>query len=253
VGNDRNLVVLFILMLTASSLALSGHAPAPPTVGSPQGEVRAHPQMEPEATPTATLRMIAYPWNTNLDDSELTFALGPGAEQSVFNGSTLSLVASRYPLQVNVSLFAGEVYATVQVTQTGSHVSLEVNASMVSVSTLIGGVETAGASITVSMNGGGEIAAATGGTEPTVFFLPLGNYTVTATLRNTTQTDDILSQTGKSSSIVFDLLGQSGSPTPYNSTYYLLLATGLIGAAISAGVWIKVYRNRHGRVPETQP
>jgi hypothetical protein len=206
--------------------------------------------MEPEAAPPATLRVIAYPWGTNLDDSDLTFALGPGAEQSVFNGSTLSLIASRYPLQVNVSLFAGEVYATVQIAQAGSHVSLEVNASMVSVSTLVGGIETAGASVAVSMSGGGEIAAAIGGTEPAVFFLPLGDYTVTATLRNTTQTDDILSQTGKSSSIVFDLLGQSGSLAPYNLTYYLLLATGLVGAAISAAVWIKVYRNRYRRVPE---
>jgi hypothetical protein len=75
---------------------------------------------------------------------------------------------------------------------------------------------------------------------------------VTATLRNTTQTDDILSQTGKSSSIVFDLLASNGSPAPYGLDYYLLLATGLMGAAASAAVWIKVYRNRSLRAPEAR-
>jgi len=228
-----------LMVLPAQPLATSAH-PAQFTRDDSQAQVR----MQSSVTPSATLRVVAYPWGTPLNDSELSFALGPGIEQSDFNGSTLSLVAYQYPVLVNVSLFAGETYATVQIAQASSRVSLEVNASKLSVSTLVNGVGTGGASITVVVNGGGVVASALDRNQPADFYLPLGNYTVTATLRSTTQTDNVLSQTGKSSAVVFDLLAPNGQQSQYDLTYWLLLATGIIGVAASVGVWAKVYRNK---------
>ena len=118
--------------------------------------------MESGVAPSATLRVVAYPWGTTLNDSELSFAMGQDIEQSEFNGSTLSLVAYQYPVLVNVSLFAGETSATVQIAQASSRISLEVNASKLSVSTLVNGIGTGGASITVVANSGAVIADALG-------------------------------------------------------------------------------------------
>ncbi len=200
--------------------------------------------MEASVAPPASLRVVAYPWGTTLNDSALSFAMSPGVEQSDFNGSTLSLVAYQYPILVNVSLFAGETYATVQINQASSHVSLEVNASKLSISSLVNGVATGGALLSVVANDGEVIASALGRNAPAIFYLPLGSYTVTATLRSTTQTDNVLSQTGKSSAIVFDLLAANGPQSQYDLSYWLLLATGIIGVVASAGIWAGVYRNK---------
>ena len=246
VVNNKGLLLLVVMVwitslmvLPAQPLATSAHS-AQFTRDYSQAELR----MESGVAPPATLRVVAYPWGTTLNDTELSFATGPDIEQSDFNGSTLSLVAYQYPVLVNVSLFAGETYATVQIAQASSRVSLEVNASKLSVSTLVNGVGTGGASITVVVNGGGVVASALDRNQPADFYLPLGNYTVTATLRSTTQTDNVLSQTGKSSAVVFDLLAPNGQQSQYDLTYWLLLATGIIGVVASAGVWAEVYRKK---------
>jgi hypothetical protein len=49
----------------------------------------------------------------------------------------------------------------------------------------------------------------------------------------------LLSQTGRATVLTFDFVTQSGQ-----GSLYALLATAAVGAAASALLWIKVYRDR---------
>jgi hypothetical protein len=206
--------------------------------------------MESGVSILATISIVASPWGTPLNDSQLAFGLPPDVQQSSFNGSALSLTASGYPIQVNVSLFHGQAPLIVEVTQANSHALLDVNASELSVSTLVNGNPARGASIEVALADNDSVAGALSDSKASVFYVPDGNYSIKATLGNVTRTAYVVSQTGKVSDILFDFLPSAGNGPTYPSTYYLLLATGIIGSGLSVVVWVKAYHNRKALTPK---
>ena len=187
----------------------------------------------------AVLGVVASPWGTALTDSQLTFTPGPGVEDAASGSGTLYLVASRYPVEVAI-LGLGSQSQTVLIGRPFSETQVQVNSSKLSVSTYLNGGTASGASITVLSSGdNATVAHAVSGARASVFYLPDGNYTVEAVLGNATQESMLLSQTGRATVLTFDFVTQSGQ-----GSLYALLATAAVGAAASALLWIKVYRDR---------
>jgi hypothetical protein len=188
----------------------------------------------------AVLGVVAAPWGTALTDSQLTFTPGPGVEDAASGGGTLYLVAAQYPVEVAVLGLGGQSQ-TVLIGRPFSETQVQINSSKVSVSTYLNGGTASGASITILSSSGDSatVAHAVSGARASVFYLPDGNYTVEAALGNATQESTLLSQTGRATVVTFDFVTQSGQ-----GSLYALLATAAVGAAASALLWIKVYRDR---------
>jgi len=184
----------------------------------------------------AVVTVLASPWETPLNDSLISFTLGPGVADSSSGGATLYLVASQYPVRVEVSVGGQTQSASVE--QPFSSTTVQVNSSKLSVATYLDGKPASGASITVDA-GNATLARAVGGSGFSVFYLPEGSYTVQVTLGNSTRLESVLSQTGKAS--VMDVYFTS---RPDQTDLYLLLAAAGLGAMMSALVWVKVYRDR---------
>lgn len=234
---------MILLLLIISTVVM-------PTVGAASPSESGVVNTESSAVPSSTLRVVASPWGTTLNDSQLTFEIGPNAPQSSFNGSTLSITTNDYPIMVNVSLFRGETPLVVTIVQP-SHDILEINSSKLVVSALVNDNTIAGASIEVNSGNNGTIASAISSSRASVFYLPQGNYSVKATLGNATRTSYILSQTGKVSDMLFDFIPSNVNGPSYFSTNYLLTVTGIAGLALSATVWIKLYWDRRIRAPKS--
>jgi hypothetical protein len=188
----------------------------------------------------AVLSVDASPWGTSLTDSLLNFSSPGGAELASSPGNgTLYLVSGQYPVDVVVSTGTQPGF-TVTIAQPFTETEVQVNSSKLSVATYLGtGGRAAGASIAVLDAGGQPVAtAASGGQSPAVFYLPPGNYTVRASLGNSTQVEVDVSQPGVSSAIAFHFATGSGTDVVY------LLETAAVGLVASIVVWVKVYRDR---------
>ncbi|MDA4112536.1 MAG: carboxypeptidase-like regulatory domain-containing protein [Thaumarchaeota archaeon] len=187
----------------------------------------------------AVLSVVATPWGTALTDSRLTFTPGPGVDEAASGGGALYLVATSYPVQVGISGLGGLSPQTVLIERPFSLTQVQVNSSKLSVSAYLDGAPVSGASITILGDGGTIAHAVSRAGSASVFYLPEGNYTVKAALGNATQVSALISQTGRASVLRFDFVTQSSQ-----GYLYVLLATAALGAAASALVWIKVYRDR---------
>lgn len=189
----------------------------------------------------AVLAVGASPWGAPLTDSLLSFSSPThGAELASSPGNgTLYLVSGRYPVDVVVSTGSG-TGLNVTIAQPFTETEVQANSSKLTVATYLdAGGQAAGASIVVLDARGQTVATAvSGGQSPAVFYLPPGNYTVRASLANSTQVEYDASQPGVSSTMTFRFATGSETDVAY------LLETAAVGLVASVVAWIKVYRDR---------
>ncbi len=185
----------------------------------------------------AVITVLASPWEIPLTDTQLKFTPGPGVQQTALGDGTLYLVASQYPVQVGVSLTSGQTQEVV-IRQPFTTARLQVNSSRVTVETYQDGSLAPGVLVSV-LAGNETVASSVSASGQSTFYLPEGNYNVSAALGGETQVRGFYSLAGRSS-----VISMYFTSHPNDESLYALLATATVGAMASALVWIKVYRDR---------
>jgi hypothetical protein len=188
----------------------------------------------------ARVDVVASPWGKPLTDSALAVKPepGPDVETEISSSSTIYLLTGEYPIGLTLVLAPG-VGDLFTVSNPFSINKLNVSSGEVVVRTEVDGSSVSGVSVTMALNGT-QVAALSTDTGLATFYLPYGNYSVSADYKNSTAQAFVRAQNGSISSVTLDF--GSTPPTGTQLLVYSLAATGLIGVTLSALVWVRAYR-----------
>lgn len=191
----------------------------------------------------SAVTVVAAPWGTSFNDTELTIAPGPGVQSSASVNGTFFLVASHYPIEVGISLTSGGPTQQVAVRLPYYYTKAEVNASKLVVAARVGaqGPAAPGTNITIASSEGVLAKGDTNSTGLAVFYVPGGRYNVTGEYANATELISAVSAVPREATQL--TLTFPGHSDPFAT---ILLISGAIGVAASIFTWVAVYRSRRG-------
>jgi hypothetical protein len=187
----------------------------------------------------SSMRFIASPWNQPLQDATIDVSPTANILQTSQDGSSLFVLASRYPAQLNYSLNIGGAKARYQeltIEGNGSQTAaIDMAKLVVKVagspgSTLVGTSATTTIAVDVTGSDGLNITETAKGGQSVSFVLPAGSYTVTATQGGASQTTQVGLSNGVETTISLTL---STLPT----LEIILVITAVIGALGNLIVW----------------
>ncbi len=188
----------------------------------------------------ARVDVMAFPWGKPLTDSSLVVKPepGPAVEVETSGSSTIYLIAGEYPIGLTLLLAPG-IGDPFIVSNPFSIDKLNVSSGEVEVRTEAGGTPVSGINVTMALDGT-RVAAVPSVSGLATFYLPPGNYSVSADHGNSTVVGGVRAQNGSLSSVTLEF----GSTPPAGSQLlvYSLAATALIGVTLSALVWVRAYR-----------
>jgi hypothetical protein len=201
----------------------------------------------PVAANLSSVTFLASTWQQPIQDARVDVAPDPGMLQSSEQGSTLYLLASRYPLTFNYSVgiggirvAAGSMSVPRPFSSENSSVGVaRLDLHVVGSNSSLGALEIAGPT-------GAVLTQQVGVNRNSTFYLPAGTYTVTGVQGGDSQTAKVTLTSGSASSVTLDL-------TTVVRLEVILLVTGLIAAV--ANVLILALRSRgfRSRIGKPRP
>ena len=191
----------------------------------------------------ASISLVAAGWDQPLTDSQVEVS---GATRYSVGEGMVYLVAPSYPLQLSVNE-SGTYSQSVTIGQPYSSVTVQVPADQVIVQTSLGAQALSGVPVTLN-NSYGTIATQRSTSGEAVFYVPPGNFTVSAVYGGQVQTvrlDAGTSPLSPPQNYVVTVQfagGAGGAGNPAES--YVLMVTLVLGVVLSGIVWALAYRRR---------
>ena len=191
----------------------------------------------------STIHLMASGWDAQLTDSQIEVS---GATRYSAGGGTVYVVSAEYPLTVSID--ASRSYSQpVTIRQPYSTLTAQMPAAQVVVETSYGGEALSGVPVMVS-NALGAVASQTSAGGEAVFYLPPGEFNITASYQGQAQVVRVGGSgspllPGQSYTVPVQFVAATSSPAPVFDSYVLLAAL-FAGMVLSALVWGLAYRRR---------
>jgi len=185
----------------------------------------------------AAITMEGTPWNQTLSDLTGT-ASGVGVVGSDTINGTVYVVSSQYPATDNVAIsLGGSLYQTLQVHLEASYSvqSLMVPAGKLVVQTTKNGAASSGVKVSLLAGGNATLVEYTGSNGTATFYVPAGNFTVSAG----TATSPVQVLAGKETDVTLELATQQSG-----TVIWVLAGIGVVGLGANVFVWWRWWRNR---------
>lgn len=182
----------------------------------------------------SSVSFVASPWNQPLQDFRVNDPPAPGIAQTSQEGSTLFVLASRYPVKLayTLDIGGGRDLAVGSVTINSSYRAQVSALTTAQLTVHIHSDQGALTVVDVTGPGGVNITADLAGNSPSSsLFLPGGLYTVTASQGDSSQSAQVSLTDGQATSIDLNL---SAFPT----LEVILAVTAIVAAVANVAIWV---------------
>ena len=193
----------------------------------------------------SSVHFLASAWQQPLQDMKVSVAPDPRIAQTSVQGSTVYVLAARYPLPLNYSVDVGGIKTgagSLTLSRPFSAANASFDVAKLDLR-LVSSNSSAGA-LRISGSNGAAVTRLVQVNHNSTFFLPAGSYTVTGAQGADSQTSSVVLVNGEESSVTLDL-------TTVLRLELILVATGLIAAGANVLIWL--FRSRGFRPRLVKP
>jgi hypothetical protein len=191
----------------------------------------------------SSVDFVASPWNTTLQDIKVNVSPGAGILQTSQDGSSLFVLASHYPAELNysVDISGGHNVAQGSLTVNQGYATQTNKLKLAKLTVHILSDQSALSTLEVTGPQGVNITSGLVGSNQTSFLLPTGSYTVTALQAGNTQSAQVSLTDGLASAVTLNF-------NTFLSLEVILIVTAIMAAGANVLTWILRSRSLSSRL-----
>lgn len=192
----------------------------------------------------SSVDFVASPWNAPLQGVKVNVSPGPGIAQTSQAGSTLFVLASHYPLELNysVDINGGHDVAQGTVRLDGSYSALSTDLKLAKLTLHVLSDQTSPTTLSVTGPQGVSITTGLlGSNQTSSFILPGGSYTVKASQGGDSQSAQVALTNGLATAVTLNF-------STFLSFEIILIVTAIMAALANVVVWVLRSRSLGSRL-----
>ena len=192
----------------------------------------------------SSVDFLATPWNQTLQDVKVNVSPGPGVLQTSEAGSTLFVLASKYPAQLSYSLdiSGGSGLATGSVTLKEAYSTQTSKLNLAKLTIHVLSDQTAPTTLQVTGPQGINITTGLlGANQTSSYILPAGSYSVTAAQGDNSQMAQVGLTDGLASAVTLNF-------STFLTFEIILIVTAILAAIANVAIWLLRSRSLSNRM-----
>jgi hypothetical protein len=192
----------------------------------------------------SSVDFVASPWNLPLQDVKINVSPSPGIAQTSQSGSSIFVLASHYPAELNYSADIGGGHGVAQGTLTlsGSYLTQSADLRLAKLTVHVLSDQTAPTTLSVIGPQGVNISSGlVGSNQTSSFILPAGSYTVKASQGGDSQSVQVALTNGLATAVTLNF-------STFLSFEIILIVTAIMAALANVVIWVLRSRSLGSRL-----